>query len=111
MKCIKSSLLLALLTSVSACEKVIDIEVRESDIQYVIEGVITNEPGTCYVYLSRTRLFNEDNNFEQVGGAEITIMDDGQETVLTETRPGMYQSATLTGVPGHRYDLSVAINN
>src|SRR5687767_7721436 len=108
---IKSSYMLALLISFTACEKVIDIEVRESDIQYVVEGVITNEPGTCYVYLSRSRPFNADNNFEQVSGAVVSIKDNGQEMVLAETRPGVYASAALTGTPGHRYDLSVTINN
>jgi hypothetical protein len=108
---IKNSYLFALLISFSACEKVIDIEVRESDTQYVVEGVITDEPGTCNVYLSRTQPFNEDNNFEQVSGAVVKIKDNGQEMELVETRPGVYESTALTGVPGHRYDLFVTINN
>jgi hypothetical protein len=108
---ITNSCLLVLLISFSACEKVIDIKVHESDTQYVVEGIITDEPGTCYVYLSRTQPFNEDNNFEQVSGAVIKIKDNGRETVLSETRAGVYESAVLSGVPGHRYDLTVTINN
>lgn len=108
---IKNSYLPALLVIFSACEKVIDIKVKESDTQYVVEGVITNGPGSCYVYLSRTQPFNEDNNFEQVSGAVVKIKDNGQETALTETGPGVYVSTTLTGMPGHRYELSVTINN
>src|SRR4051812_10290334 len=108
---IKNKYLLVLLISFTACEKVIDIKVRESDIQYVVEGVITNEPGTCYVYLSRTQPFNEDNNFEQVSGALVTIKDNVQETRLAEVQPGVYQTTTLTGVPGHQYDLLITINN
>jgi hypothetical protein len=111
MKLLLNSILLALLASVSACEKVIDIEVRESDTQYVIEGVITNEPGACYVYLSRTLPFHAENNFEQVGGATVTIKDNGLETVLSETSPGVYRAATLTGIPGHRYELVAKIND
>lgn len=103
--------LVVLVVIFSACEKVIEIEVKESDTHYVVEGIITNEPGTCYVYLSRTKPFNEENNFEQVSGALVTIKDNGQETVLTETRPGMYASTNTTGTPGHQYDLSVTINN
>jgi hypothetical protein len=108
---IKNSYLLVLLVSLSACEKVIDINVKESDSQYVVEGVITNEPGSCYVYLSRTKPFNEDNNFGQVSGAIVKLQDNGHETVLTETGPGIYSSTTLTGMPGHQYDLSVISNN
>jgi hypothetical protein len=108
---IKNSYLLVLLISFIACEKVIDIDVRESDTRYVVDAVITNEPGTCYVYLSRTKPFNEDNNFEQVSGGVVTIKDNGHESALRETRPGMYESTDLTGVPGHRYDLSITIND
>ncbi len=108
---IKNSLLLPVLIGFSACEKVIDIKVDESDTQYVVEGVITNEPGSCYVYLSRTKPFNEENDFEQISGALVKIKDNGQETLLTETGPGVYVSTSTTGTPGHRYDLSVTINN
>ena len=99
---VKNSLLLALLISVSACEKVIDIKVNEGDTKYVVEGVITNEPGTCYVHLSRTQPFNESNDFEQVSRAVVKIKDNGQETLLTETGPGVYASTSITGAPGHR---------
>jgi hypothetical protein len=111
MRVIKFSFLLVLVLSFSACEKVIEIKVHDTDIKYVVEGVITNQPGNNYVYVSRSRPFNEDNNFEQVGGARVMIKDNGQETVFTEISPGVYQSAALTGIPGHRYELSVNINN
>jgi hypothetical protein len=77
----------------------------------VVEGVITNEPGSCFVYLSRTQPFNADNNFEKVSSAVVKIKDNGVETLLVETQPGVYHSTVLTGVPGHLYDLSVTINN
>ncbi len=108
---IKNSFLVALVVSFSACEKVIDIKVQESDKKYVVEGVITNQPGGCHVYLSRTQPFNEDNNFEQISGAAVTISDNGQQMVLAEIRPGVYESLALTGVPGHNYHLSVTVNN
>jgi hypothetical protein len=102
---------LLVVLSFSCCEKVIEIKVRNTDIRYVVEGVITNQPGNNYVYLTRSRPFNENNNFEQVGGATVTVKDNGLESVLTEISPGVYKSAALTGIPGHRYELSVSINN
>jgi hypothetical protein len=108
---VKNSYLLVLVVCFSACEKVIQINVHESDTKYVVEGIITNQPGSCQVFLSRTRPFNGDNNFEQVTGALVKIKDNGQETILTESQPGVYKAATLTGTPGHQYDLSVIINN
>ena len=38
-----------------------DLELKESDTRYVIEGLITNEPGVCKVYLSQTKPFYENN--------------------------------------------------
>lgn len=99
-----------ILTSLS-CEKVIDIKVKESDTKYVIEGVITNEPGSTKVYISRTNPFHTDNNFQNVSGAIVKIKDNGVEVPLSETAPGVYESSLITGTPGHFYDLSVIINN
>jgi hypothetical protein len=111
MRLIKYSFFLLVVLSFWSCEKVIEINVHDTDIKYVVEGVITNQPGNSYVYVSRSRHFNEDNNFEQVGGATVKINDNGQETALTEMSPGVYRAAALTGIPGHRYELSVSINN
>lgn len=111
MKTIHLILLTLLLAGFCSCEKVIDINVRESDTRYVIEGTVTDEPGGSKVLVSRTLPFHHDNNFPPVGGALVTISDNGQERVLMETRPGVYESPSLTGRPGHRYELSVTIGS
>ena len=103
--------LLTLVLVLCACERVIDIDVRESDTRYVIEGMVTNEPGGSKVYVSRTLPFYDDNDFPPVSGARVAIRDNGQETVLAETAPGVYDAPALTGVPGHRYDLSVTVGS
>jgi hypothetical protein len=99
-----------LLLTTASCTKVIDIDVKESDTRYVIEGVLTEEAGSCRVTVSRTRLFNEPNDFPPVTGALVTITDNGQLTTLVETAPGVYRSS-LTGVPGHTYNLSVRVGS
>ena len=97
--------------SFGSCKKVIDIKVKDSDTKYVIEGIITNEPGSCKVYLSKTNSFTQDNNFPKVSGANIKIGDNSSEVELTESSPGVYQTNSITGIPGHLYKLSVNINN
>ena len=99
-----------ILLSFSSCRKVIDLELRDSDIKYVVEGIITNEPNSCKVYLSQSKPFYEDNQFAAISGATITIKDNGLEVPLTETQAGVYQ-ANVKGVPGHVYQLSITINN
>jgi hypothetical protein len=109
MRLIQSILFFSFLTELVACKKVIDIKVKESDTKYVIEGIITNEPGSAKVLLSRTNPFYADNNFPEVSGAVVKISDNGTEQVLTETTPGVYENNSLTGVPGHQYQLLVSV--
>jgi len=111
MRLIQYAIFFIFLTQVIACKKVIDIKVKQSDTKYVIEGVITNEPGSCKVLLSRSNAFYADNNFAVVSGARVTITDNGTEHTVPETAPGVYQNSSLTGVPGHKYQMSVSISN
>lgn len=103
-------MLLSFTFSFLSCRKVIDLELKESDTRYVIEGVITNEPGVCTVYLTQTKPFYENNEFAGVTGAIVKVYDNGREHALNEVQPGTYSTQTITGVPGHEYRLSVTVN-
>ena len=93
-----------------SCEKVIDIELKETDIKYVVEGVVSNKPGDCKVYVSKSKPFNENNDFESVSGAVVKVQDNGVEVQLVESQPGIYQTNLINGTPGHLYQLSVVVN-
>ena len=97
--------------SFCSCKKVIELDLKESDIKYVIEGIITNEPGTCTVSLSKSKPFYENNQFAAVSGATVKVTDNGLEVLLKETGPGIYQSSSINGKPGHVYGLTVTIDN
>ena len=111
MRRIKNIVSFFLLINFHSCKKVIDIKVKESDTKYVIEGIITNEPATCKVYISQTNPFNADNNFPLVNDAIVKVKDNRVEFPLTESTPGVYTTNLLNGTPGHTYQLSVAVNN
>jgi hypothetical protein len=98
--------------SIISCEKVIDVELNESDKKYVIEGTISNISGTpAEVRLSETKAFNDQNNFNGISGATVTIQVSGGTTyTLTQTAQGIYRSSAFTGTPGTTYNLSVSIN-
>jgi hypothetical protein len=92
----------------TACEKVIDIDLNAADPAIVIEGNVTDQPGPYTVSLTRTVNFDELNHFPPVTGATVTLNDNaGNAEVLTETMPGLYQTNTLQGVPGREYFLKV----
>ncbi|MBL7700170.1 MAG: DUF4249 domain-containing protein [Chitinophagaceae bacterium] len=90
-----------------SCNKMIEIDVRDSDIKYVVEGVITNEPGVCIVNLTRSKNFDESNDFERISGAVVKVYDNEELFELQETEPGKYQDTSLTGTPGHIYRLEI----
>lgn len=93
-----------------SCNKVIDLKLKDSEIKYVVEGVITNEPGVCKVYLSQSKNFNEDNQFKRVSGAIVKIKDNGVEIPLAESQAGTYETSSINGTPGHIYQLSVTVS-
>jgi len=94
-----------------SCEKVIPVTLNDADKKYVIEGSITNEPTQCVVSVTQTKSFNENNDFPGIGGAAVTITDNGGTPIaLEESSPGKYTSVALNGTPGHVYSLSVVIN-
>lgn len=111
MKCIQWTCLISLAIFVlPACQKVIHLHLKSSDQPYVIEGVITDQPGTCRVLISRVKPFEDDNTFQGVSGAEVSLSDDGGDTVmLVETGAGVYENSSRVGVAGHTYSLQVRV--
>jgi len=95
-----------------SCQKVIDVNLDETEKKYVIEGIITDQSGQCEVIITETKDFNEDNNFSPISGASVSITDNstGITTSLSEEPGGTYKHATLAGISGRTYTLHVSIN-
>ncbi|MFM2018743.1 MAG: hypothetical protein RL007_2399 [Bacteroidota bacterium] len=103
-----SSLLLLAATS---CQKVIEIELNESDPQVVIEANITDQAGPYTVTVTKSVGFSSDNSFPAVTGAFIVVNDDaGNADTLIETSPGIYQTNSFQGVPGRTYTINVSVD-
>ncbi|WDF77108.1 DUF4249 domain-containing protein [Mucilaginibacter sp. KACC 22773] len=95
----------------SACEKEIQLDLNSANTKYVIEGMVTDQPGPAVVVITQTKDFSSDNNFPGVGGAAVTISDNnGPEITLNEITAGHYESSAVTGVPGHSYALKVVVS-
>jgi hypothetical protein len=92
----------------SSCKKVIQLDLKESDRKIVIEGGISDASAINTIQLTKSLNFTESNVFPGVSGAEVKITDDlGNAETLKETSAGIYQTATLKGVQGRTYYLSV----
>jgi hypothetical protein len=101
----------ALLVLLSACQKVIDVDLNSSSPLIVIEGKITNYD-TCSVKISKTVNFSDSNVFPEITNAIVTLSDDsGNSAILAQTKPGYYQTNQLQGISGRTYFLNVKIDN
>lgn len=94
-----------------SCEKVIDIDLNESDNKLVVEGKINNL-GECSVKLSQVKNYDQDNEFPGVNDAIVVIYDNlGNLDTLEQTMDGMYYSENIIGTPGITYSLNIFWNN
>lgn len=96
-----------------SCTKVINVKINDSAKKYVIEGVLTDQPGTCQVHITQTKNFNENNTFDGVTASAVTITDNstGLTTTLNAIAPGYYSDTALTAISGKTYTLRVNIGN
>ncbi|MFD0752073.1 DUF4249 domain-containing protein [Mucilaginibacter calamicampi] len=94
----------------SSCEKVIDLNLKASAPQLVIEGAIINVSQTPTVRISRSVGFDEPSNFPGVSGATVKITSGTTSLSLIETSPGVYQGPTFIGRLGRTYTLQVDVD-
>ncbi|MBB5636399.1 hypothetical protein HDE68_002300 [Pedobacter cryoconitis] len=106
----KIYLLIVLAVLLVSCEKVIQLKPADKQDKYVIEGTITNEPGTCSVLISKTKNFDDDNTFNGVSGAVVKIENNGNSITLPETSMGVYKTSAINGTPGQTYRLTATVN-
>ena len=99
---------LTLLLASTGCEKVINLDLKTSSAQLVIEGNLVDDNRPCQVSLSTSANYTDSNTFAPVAGATVTLADNagGLET-LREATPGQYVGASVLGVPGRTYTLRV----
>jgi hypothetical protein len=94
----------------AACQKVIDLNLKNASGKYVIEGNVTNLPGPYQVTIGKTGEVTSDYVFQGVGGATVSIRDNtGNGEALLEVQPGVYQTRSLQGVEGRTYYLSILV--
>lgn len=105
-------LLLSLLFILGSCEKVIDVDLNSAEKKYVIEGVVTDSPGSSFVKISRTKNFGDDNFSDIVSGATVSVQENGTTTYTFTKDPNSdnYENSSLIGKSGSRYMLTVTIN-
>ncbi|GGE88410.1 protein of unknown function [Chishuiella changwenlii] len=93
-----------------SCEKEIELDLKNTTPQIVVEGAITDAEGPYFVKLSKSINFYDPNKFPAVTGASVIITDNlGNSDVLTELEDGLYRTNNIVGFPGNTYNLSITV--
>jgi hypothetical protein len=110
MKYFKFKILLIIsLLAVSCVSKFIP-ETNESDEAVVVDGLITNEPGTDTIKLFTSIPLGKKARAEPVEGCTVILNDDlGNSYELNETKPGIYitDQEEFCGAVGRIYTLKI----
>lgn len=91
----------------SSCTEVIDIQINSTYPQIITEGSV-GLGEFAKVTLTKSIDLDDNNKFPGIENAVITITErNGESEVLTETKPGIYQSMSLKGKAGKTYTLNI----
>jgi len=103
-------MLLPFMLVISACDKVIDVQLVNDSDKLVIEGNITNVSGTQTIKLNTNVAFTNTNTYPPVTGAQVKVNDQyGNVYTFQESSPGIYTIPTTAGISGGVYKLHVTI--
>jgi len=103
-----SFLLIGFIIFLTACEEVIDLQLKEAEPTLVIEGTVNNLSMQQMVLLSEMQPFNSEIRRKTVSGAEVFLNENnGPWRKLNEAETGKYTLDNLKGKPGSTYGLLV----
>jgi hypothetical protein len=109
---IKIICLLLAANTFTACEKVIDYDLQESEKKIVIDANIVKDKNINTVSITKSAYFNESNTFKVINNA-LVIVSDNENNIdtLTYEGDGKYQTSKIIGKEGNTYKLYVKVNN
>lgn len=95
----------------SACTKIIDVQVNESDPQIVIEANYNASDQVVSVILSETKSVFGSTEIQYLSGAVITIIDSsGQQNMLIDQGDGNYLLDNYVPTYSSTYELKILLN-
>lgn len=93
------------------CDEPIELDLKQTPPQYVVDALITDELKDHYVKLSTSTDFYSEGKTPAVSGAEVEVTDNEGNTypyLESETEAGVY-TANFEGIPGNTYSLQIVL--
>lgn len=101
-------LFIAVIILGTACERVINLHLRDDSGKLVIEGNITDLMEPQVIILTTNVSFSTPSEYPPVTGAEVSVYDDaGHQYSFKESAPGIYTSAPFAGLPDQIYHMNI----
>lgn len=95
----------------SSCEKVIDIDLNDTEQKVVIEGSILRGDTLQRVRITKTQNFDESTAPPTVDNAVVTVVDNlGNAATFTSVGNGWYELTAYPGVEGRTYTLTAVVD-
>ena len=113
MKLNTTLILLVIILFVTGCVSKFMPEIDENRELLVVEGMITDQPETNRIRLTKSLPLGKKTNIKPVPGCTVTITDDLDNLwIMKETGNGYYitDSTQFTGVVGRKYKLHIQSN-
>ncbi|AEA44089.1 DUF4249 domain-containing protein [Fluviicola taffensis] len=95
----------------SGCQKVIDIDLNDTDQKVVVEGTILRGDTIQRVRVTKTQNFDESTSPPAVDDATVSVVDNlGNAASFTSVGNGWYELTSYPGVEGRTYTLTVSVD-
>lgn len=93
---------------VSACEEVIDLELKNTNPGIVIDAVIAGNQESFEVKITQSTGFYDLGNYKAIDNARVILTSlNGESDTLAYTGNGIYKGTTIRGKEGETYTLTV----
>ncbi|TSJ45624.1 DUF4249 family protein [Fluviicola chungangensis] len=95
----------------SGCEKVIDVDLNDTEQKVVIEGFILHGDTVQRIRITKTQNFDESTAPPVVDNASITVIDNlGNAGTFTSVGNGWYELTNYPGFEGRTYTLTAVVD-
>lgn len=110
---IKYTCIVALaLTSLSSCQKVIDLDLKDAEQKMVVDAIITDEVGNNAISIIKSKSFYESNTFDTLQNAVVWVKNITTNQIYNFDLNGnnIYTNATIVAVPEQVYQLNIVVD-
>lgn len=103
-------IIILLFLSFLSCEKVVELDLKESEPKHVIDAQLT-DGSPCIIKLTESQGFYDDAPYKGISGARIILSDnEGNKEVVQEAIDAGVYISQMRGVTGRTYSLDVTID-